>query len=197
MIIHALLIAANVAAAEPAPKPAAKPKDAAPKSAKPEDLSVALAKLRRAHEGRMRETVMDGGAEELRDAISSGERGLANRLPGMAADPFHACRALEDCKKAPVVQHVEDQVLTDAAFMKLARPWFALQEKRGKAVQLTVDPGAGVKLELEDLPAFPVVMISATPTPTGGFDVSIENGEKAAKAFAEARAAALAAPKQP
>jgi hypothetical protein len=184
-IIFTLLIAANVAAAaETAPKP---------KPAKPEDLSIALAKLRRAHEGRMRETVMDGGAEELRDAISSGERRLANRLPGMARDPFHVCRKLEECKRAPVVMHVEDQILTDAAFMALARPWFALQEKRGKAVHLTVDPGAGVKLELEDFPAFPAVTLSAEPTPTGGFDVSIENGEKAAKAFAEARAAALAA----
>jgi hypothetical protein len=185
MILSTLILAAGTAFAQPAPKP---------KSASAEDLAVALAKLRRGQEDQVRASIM-GGAEELRDAVAveSGpaKKTLMNRLPGMSQDPFHICRALKDCKEAPLTLHVEDQNLADDAFLALARPWFKLQEARGKAIKLSVDRGTGVKLELEDLPGLAEVTLTASPTPTGGFDVAVEDGEKAAKAYAAARAAAL------
>ncbi len=184
MIISALLLAAGTAVAAPQPK------------STPEDLAVALAGLRRGREAVMRASVM-GGAEELRDAVSAesghAKKALMNRLPGMAEDPFHICRRLKDCKEAPVSLHVEDQALADDAFLALARPWYALQEARGKAIKLTVDPGAGVTLELEDFPGLGAVTLSASPAPTGGFDVAVENGAQAAKAFSAARAAVVPA----
>jgi len=88
---------------------------------------------------------------------------------------------------------VEDHALADDAFLALARPWFELQKARGKAVRLTVDEGAGVRLELEDMPRWPVVTLTAAPTPTGGFDVTLEDGADAARVFAAERAAVLAA----
>lgn len=184
MILPTLLLAAGTAFAAPAPQP----------KSTPEDLAVALAKLRRGREAQMRSAVM-GGAEELRDAVSAesghAKKALMNRLPGMAEDPFHICRKLKDCKEAPVSLHVEDQTLADDAFLALARPWYALQEARGKSVKVSVDPGTGVKLELEDLPGLESVTLSATPAPTGGFDVVIDNAKEAAKAFSAARAAVL------
>lgn len=185
MILATLLLATGTAFAAPAPQP----------KSSPEDLAVALAKLRKGREAQMRASIMGGGAEELRDSVAaqSGaeKKALMNRLPGMAPDPFGICRKLKDCKEAPVSLHVEDQTLADDAFLALARPWYALQEARGKSIKVSVDPGTGVKLELEDVPGLSSVQMSATPAPTGGFDIAVENAKEAAKAFTAARAAVL------
>jgi len=187
MILSVLLLAAGTALAEPSTGTAVK--------APEESLRVMLADLRRKHNWQVREAVLGGAAEELRDAVASGDGAakerLAARLPGMAKDPFGICRDLETCREAPASLHVEDPVLLDDAFMALARPWFKLQKARGKAVTVTVDPGTGVRLTLEAFPKAPVVTLSAEPTPTGGFDVTIEEGPEAAKAFAAERAAVL------
>ena len=82
-------------------------------------------------------------------------------------------------------------MLIDDALLALSRPWFKLQQARGKAVTLTVDPGIGVRLELEDLPQRPAVTLTASPTPTGGFDVTLDEGPEAAQAYATERAAVL------
>jgi len=190
MALPILLLAATVAfAAEPA-------KTVRPSSE--ETLAVMLSKLRQGHAREMRQSVM-GGAEELRDAVAaappSARKLLAGRLPGVSEEPFDLCRDLARCPQAPLSLHVEDDALADDAFLALARPWIKLQEARGKAVQLTIDPGAGVQLALEDLPAFPVVTLAASPAPTGGFDVAVEDGPRAAKAYAAARAALLGAKK--
>ena len=87
--------------------------------------------------------------------------------------------------------HVEDGTLIDDALVALARPWFKLQKARGKVVKLTVDPGVGVRLDLEDFPRHPVVRLAASPTETGGFDVSLDEGSKAAQAYAAERAVVL------
>lgn len=194
VILTALLVAGTAFAGAPA-KPVKAPKPAKPViSPAEETLAVGLAKLRRKHDSSVREAVL-GGAEELRDAVSSGpdadRKRLAGRLPGMAQDPFAICRDLTLCREAPPSLHIEDHALADDAFRALARPWIRLQEARGKAVKVVVDPGQGVRLELEDLPRWPVVSLSAAPTPTGGFDVLVEDGAEAAKAFAAERAAVL------
>lgn len=160
-----------------------------------ETLRVMLADLRRKHNWEVREAVLGGAAEELRDAVASGDGAakerFAGRLPGMAKDPFGICRDLEACREAPLSLHVEDPVIIDDAFLALARPWFKLQKARGKAVAVTVDPGTGVQIKLEGFPGMPAVTLAAAPAPTGGFDVTIEEGPEAAQAFAAERAAVL------
>jgi hypothetical protein len=186
MIVSVLLLAAGTAFAAPAPKAVAPHSE--------ETLRVMLSKLRQNHNWEMRKAVL-GSAEELRDAVASGEGAakarLAARLPGMAKDPFGICRDLAGCPEAPLSLHVEDAYLIDDAFLALARPWFKLQKARGKAVTVAVDPGAGVRLTLEDFPQRPVVTLEASPTPTGGFDVAMDEGPAAAKAYAAERAAIL------
>lgn len=186
MIFSVLLLAAGTAVAAPSPK-------AAPRHTE-ETLRVKLFNLRRNHEGEVRHAVI-GAAEELRDAVAAGEGAakeqFADRLPGMAKDPFGICRDLRGCPEAPTSLHVEDSALVDDAFLALARPWFKLQKERGKAVTVDVDPGTGVVLKLEDFAARPVVALEATPTPTGGFDVTMDDGIAAAKAYAAERSALL------
>ena len=187
MILALLLLAAGTAFAEPSTGTVAR--------APEENLRVLLANLRQKRTWQVREAVLGGAAEELRDAVASGDGAakarLAGRLPGMARDPFGICRDLEGCREAPASFHVEDPILLDDAFMALARPWFKLQKARGKAVAVTVDPGTGVQLKLEGFPKRPVVTLSALPTPTGGFDVEVEEGAEAARDFAAERAAVL------
>ena len=179
LVVSAVFLSATAMAAVPATE---------------ETLRVMLAKLRQNHVAQMRQSIF-GGAEDLRDAVSaskgSAKEKLANRLPGMAMDPFNVCRDLRSCREAPQSMHVEDNALIDDAFVALARPWFKLQKARGKTVLLTVDPGIGVRLDLQDMPNQPFVALTATPTETGGFDVSLEEGPKAALAFAAERALVL------
>ncbi|MBI2386554.1 MAG: hypothetical protein HYV14_11130 [Elusimicrobia bacterium] len=186
MILGVLLLAAGTACADASTSTAAR--------APEETLRVMLADLRRERAWEVRKAVL-GSAEELRDAVAAGEGAskerLADRLPGMAKDPFGICRDLVGCREAPASLHVEDPVLLDDAFMALARPWFKLQKARGKAVTVSVDPGAGVQLKLEDFPRRPVVTLSALPAPTGGFDVAVDEGDEAARDFAAERAAVL------
>lgn len=188
MILQVMLLAAGAALAEPPAKPVVPSAE--------EALAQGLSKLRSAREAQTRAAVFGGGAEDLRDAVAavSGHerKRLAARLPGMAEDPFDICRDLAECREAPSSLHVDEHLLTDDAFLALARPWIKLQEARGKAVTVTVDPGAGVRLDLSDLPSRPSVTLAATPTPTGGFDVVVEDGPEAVKAFAAERAALLA-----
>jgi hypothetical protein len=192
MILSVLLLATGTAFAAPAPKLTAAKAE--------ETLRVSLQKLRQSKIKEMQQN-MFSGAEELRDAVSSGsgevKKKLANRLPGMAKDPFDICRDLTGCREAPQSLHVEDGALIDDALVALARPWLKLQEARGKDIGVVVDPGAGVQLKLEDFPARPVVTLTAEPTPTGGFDVSLEDGAASAKAYAAARAALLKDAPQP
>ncbi|MDP3541753.1 MAG: hypothetical protein Q8T11_04710 [Elusimicrobiota bacterium] len=187
MALQILLLAAGVAFAAPAPAP--KPK--APQRSAEDVLSAGLSRLRQKRSLEMRRAVL-GGAEELRDAVAAGSgperKRLAARLPGMAEEPYDICRDLERCREAPRSLHVEEHFLADDAFRALARPWIKLQEARGKAVKVIVDPGSGVRLELEDLPRWPVVTLSAEPAPTGGFDVVVEDGAEASRAFAVERA---------
>jgi hypothetical protein len=186
MILSVLLLAAGTAFAEPAPKVVARHSE--------ETLAVMLFKLRQKHTWEVRRAVL-GAAEELRDAVAasagSSKEKFADRLPGMAKDPFGICRDLVRCPEAPLSFHVEDAAIIDDAILALARPWFKLQNARGKAVTVTVDPGVGVRLDLEGLPQRPAVTFSAMPTSTGGFDVTLDEGAEAAKAYAAERAAVL------
>ncbi|MFI5345653.1 MAG: hypothetical protein ACHQ51_04685 [Elusimicrobiota bacterium] len=189
MGLQILLLAAGVAFAGPSAKPA-------PLSPVEETLAGKLSQLRQERVLETRQAVL-GGAEDLRDAVASGagsvKKQLADRFPGMSQEPFDLCRDLARCREAPQSLHVDEDFLTDDAFLALARPWIKLQEARGKAVKLTVDPGLGVRLELEDMPALPVVTLTATPTPTGGFDVAVEDAPDAARVFAAARGSILGA----
>ena len=189
MILPLLLLATGAAFAAPAPP--AKPSHRSPE----ETLAVMLSKLRQEHAVEMRKGVL-GGAEELRDAVAAdtgaGRKKLADRLPGMSAEPYNLCRTLAACKEAPVSLHVQEDALADDAFLALARPWIKLQEARGKTVKVTVDPGTGVRLELEDMPRWPVVTLAAVPAPTGGLDIEVEDGAGAASAYASERNALLA-----
>jgi len=191
MILPLLLLATGAAFAAPAPP--AKP------SSPEETLAVMLSKLRQEHAVEMRKGVL-GGAEELRDAVAAdagpGRKKLADRLPGMSPEPYNLCRTLAACKEAPISLHVQETALADDAFLALARPWIKLQEARGKTVKVTVDPGTGVRLELEDMPRWPVVTLAAVPAPTGGLDVEVEDGADAAAAYAAERGAHFAK-KQP
>jgi len=183
MSLQFLLLAAGVAFAAPVPASSAE-----------ETLAVMLSKVRQDHALEMRRGVL-GGAEELRDAVAAvtghERKVLAGRLPGMSEEPYDLCRTLARCPEAPLSLHVEEGALTDDAIRALARPWIKLQEARGKAVKVTVDAGTGVRLELEDMPSCPVVTLTATPAPTGGFDVAVEEGPEAAKAYAARRAELL------
>jgi len=190
MSLHLLLLVAGTAFAGVPARPV--------QSSPEVKLAVLLSSLRQNHASAMRRAVMGGGAEDLRDAVATGSgetrKRLAGRLPGMAPEPFNICRTLAACPTAPLSLHAEDS-LTDSAFQALARPWIKLQEARGKKVVVKLDPGAGVVLELEDMPAWPVVILAAEPAPTGGFDIAVENGPEAAKAYAAAREAVLPAQK--
>src|SRR5690348_10029964 len=108
MVLNALLLAAGVAFA------ASTPKAAAPHSE--ETLRGLLSSLRRDHAAQVRGAVL-GAAEELRDSVASGtgtaKEQLADRLPGMARDPFNICRELVGCREAPQSLHVEDFTLID------------------------------------------------------------------------------------
>lgn len=191
MILSLLLFAAGAAFAGPAPQASGRPPE--------ETLRFMLMDLRQNRAWEVRRAIL-GAAEELRDSVTAGtgtdKERLADRLPGMAKDPFGICRDLLGCPEAPQSLHVEDDALIDDAFVALARPWFKLQAARGKSVTLTVDPGVGVRLTLEDFPRRPIVTLEAAPTPTGGFDVTLEEGPDAAQAYAAERAAVLQRAKQ-
>lgn len=191
MTMHLLVLAAGLAfAGEPAKKPVPQAIPRPPE----ETLRVLLSGLRGRRAQETREAII-GAADDLRDSVAAGEGStkarLADRLPGMARDPFGICRDLAGCKAAPQSLHVEDDALIDDAFMALARPWFKLQEARGKAVKVAIDPGVGVRLTLEDFPGRAAVILAAAPTPTGGFDLVVDDGPAAAKDFAAERAAVL------
>jgi hypothetical protein len=159
-----------------------------------EILRGKLAALRRDHDLALRQTMFEGG-DELRDAVTSGagpaKVQLANRLPGMAANPFEICMDLDLCPSAPSSLHVDEPEKIDDAFVALARPWFKLQEARGKAATSLVEHGVGVQLNLQDFPEQPVLTLTATPAETGGFDVSSDASPAAGKAFVVLRSAAL------
>ena len=189
--MHLLVLAAGLAfAGEPAKTPVVKVPSRPPE----ESLRVLLAGLRNDRARETRETII-GAADDLRDSVASGDGStkklLADRLPGMARDPFGICRDLAGCREAPQSLHVEDDALIDDAFVALARPWFKLQEARGKTVKVTIDPGVGVRLTLEDFPGRGAVILTAAPTPTGGFDLAVDDGPAAGKAYAAERAAIL------
>jgi hypothetical protein len=186
MIIGVLLLAAGTAFAAPSPKEAERPPE--------ETLRIMLYNLRQHYVWEVRQVVL-GAADELRDAVAAGtgtaKGQFAERLPGMAKDPFDICRDLQGCPAAPLSLHVEETAVIDEAFVAMARPWFKLQKARGKAVSLTVDPGVGVRLNLEDFPQRPVVTLVATPTPTGGFDITMNEGSEAVQAYAAERSVVL------
>src|SRR5947208_17105027 len=122
MILQALVLAAGLVQAAPAP---ARPPE--------ERLRILLANIQRKHVQAMRTAVI-GSADALRDAVAKesgpAKKGMMNRLPGMAPDPFNVCRDLQGCAEAPLSMHVEDQSLVDDAFIAMARPWFNLQKAR-------------------------------------------------------------------
>jgi hypothetical protein len=186
MILGVLLLVAGTAFAGPPQKSAAE--------APEETLRGMLLKLRNPHDWEVRQEIFSG-AEDLRDAVTSGTGNeklrAAERLPGMAKDPYDLCADIFACTEAPQSLHVESQEKIDEAFLALARPWFNLQKVRGKAVKLVVDHGVGVQLKLEDFAAQPVMTFTAEPALTGGFDVALVDGAAAAKAFAVQRAATL------
>ncbi len=188
MILGVILLVGGTAFASPQPRIADRHSE--------DTLRVMLLKLRRHHAWETREAIM-GSPDDLRDAVNdetgAARQTLADRLPGMSPDPFDICRNLANCPQAPQSLHVEDDTTIDDAFLALARPWFNLQKARGKAVVLTVDPGIGVRLTLEDFPGLPFVTLEASPAPTGGFDVALDDGPEAAKAYAAERAAVLPA----
>ncbi|MBI5239250.1 MAG: hypothetical protein HY926_02150 [Elusimicrobia bacterium] len=163
--------------------------------ASPEErLRVLLTDIQAKHVQEAREAVL-GSADELKDAVANqsgpAKKGMMDRFPGMAADPFNVCRELARCPEAALSMHVEDQKLINDAFIAMARPWFKLQEARGKAVAVAVDAGLGVQLKLEGLPGLESVTLEASPAPTGGFDVSLREGSAAAVVYAAERAALL------
>jgi hypothetical protein len=153
-------------------------------AASPEEvLRAKLGAIRREHLRTDRRAVL-GPSARLRDAVA--ERAAA----GAPRPSVPLCADLEDCRQAPLAVHVEDNALLDEAFVAAARPWLKLQEARGKAVSVAVDPGVGVRLRLEDLPSQPVVTLEAQPSAAdGGFDVVLVEGPAAARAYARERAA--------
>ncbi len=186
MILGVLLLVAGTAFADSPQKKAAEPPE--------EALRGMLLKMRNPHDWQVRQEIFSG-AEDLRDAVTSGAGNeklrAAERLPGMAKDPYDLCQDIFACKEAPQSLHVEDQEKIDEAILALARPWFNLQKTRGKAVEVAVDRGVGVQLKLEDFAAQPVVTFTAEPVSIGGFYVALVDGAAAAKAFAAQRAATL------
>lgn len=186
MVLSLVLFMAATAFAGSPPKSAAQTPE--------EILRGKLSALRHDHDLAVRQTMFEG-AEELRDAVTSGagpaKVRLANRLPGMAPDPLEVCMDLALCPRAPSSLHVDEPEKLDDAFVALARPWFKLQEARGKTVTTVVAHGVGVQLTLQDFPQQPVVTLTASPAETGGFDVSSDASPAAAKAFAAERSAVL------
>jgi hypothetical protein len=186
MILSVLFLVAGTAFAGSPQKNAAEPPE--------ETLRGMLLKIRNPHDWEVRQEIFSG-AEDLRDSVTSGTGNdklrAADRLPGMAKDPYDLCQDIFACTEAPQSLHVERPENIDEAILGLARPWFNLQKTRGKAVEVVVDHGVGVQLKLEDFAAQPVVTFTAEPAPTGGFDVALVDGPAAAKAFAVQRAATL------
>ncbi|HEX4046432.1 MAG TPA: hypothetical protein VH309_01280 [Elusimicrobiota bacterium] len=186
MVLGILLLAAGTAFAGAPQKDIAKTPE--------ETLYDQLLKLRHRHDWEVRQSVFEG-ADDLRDAVTSSagpdKVRLADRLPGMALNPFEICLDLISCPQAPSSLHVDDAEKIDEAFVALARPWIKLQEARGKEVTTVVEHGVGVQLKLEDFPRQPVVTLTAEPAETGGFDVASDAGPAAAKAFVADRAAVL------
>ena len=168
MVLSLLVLIAGTAFA--GPPAASKPIVRTPE----EILRGKLAAVRRDHDTAVRQTMFEGG-EELRDAVTSSAGAakvqLANRLPGMAPNPFEVCMDLDLCPSAPTSLHVDEPEKIDDAFVALARPWLKLQQARGKSVATSVEHGTGVQLTLEDFPQQPVVTLTAEPAETGGFDL--------------------------
>jgi hypothetical protein len=186
MILSVLLLVAGTAFADAPQKNAAEPPE--------ETLRGMLLKIRNPHDWEVRQEIFSG-AEDLRDAVASGTGNeklrAADRLPGMAKEPYSLCQDIFACAELPEFLHVESPEKIDEAILGLARPWFNLQKSRGKAVEVVVDHAVGVQLKLEDFAAQPVVTFTAEPATTGGFDVVVVDGPAAAKAFAAQRAATL------
>jgi hypothetical protein len=186
MVLSVLLLLAGTAFAGVPPKTVGQTPE--------ETLRGQLLKLRHRHDWEVRQSVFEG-AEDLRDAVISSagpaKVQLANRLPGVAQNPFEICLDLYSCPEAPSSLHVDDTEKIDDAFVALARPWIKLQEARKKGVTTVVEHAVGVQLKLEDFPQQPVVTLTAEPAETGGFDVSSDATPAAAKAFAAQRAALL------
>jgi hypothetical protein len=163
-----------------------------------EILRGKLAAVRHDHDMAVHQTMFEGG-DELRDAVTSSagpaKVQLANRLPGMAPNPFEVCMDLDLCPSAPSSLHVDEPEKIDDAFVALARPWLKLQEARGKAVRTNVEHGVGVQLKLDDFAPQPVLTLTAEPAETGGFDVKSDATPEAGKAFVALRSAALSGKK--
>jgi hypothetical protein len=186
MILGVLLLVAGTAFAGSPQKEAAEPPE--------ETLRGMLLKLRNPHDWEVRQEIFSG-AEELRDAVTSGtgdeKLRAADRLPGVAKNPYELCQDVFACTEAPLSLHVEGPDNIDEAILGLARPWFSLQKIRGKAVEVIIDHGVGVQLKLEDFAALPVVTFTVVPAVTGGFDVVLVDDVSTAKAYAVQRAATL------
>jgi hypothetical protein len=186
MILSVLLLVAGTAFADAPQKKAEEPPE--------EILRGKLLQMRNPHDWAVNQAIF-GGAEDLRDAVTSakGDEKLraAERLPGMAQAPDDVCWDILACKTPPQSLHVEGPEEIDEAIMALSRPWFTLQKMRGKSVEVVVDHGVGVQLKFEDFAAQPMVTFTAEPVETGGFDVVLVDGAAAAKAFAAQRAATL------
>lgn len=144
---------------------------------------------------------------DLKDAVASpaaGLRGdiakaegrerqkLADRLPGMSADPFNSCRALETCR-ARTSFHVESEGLVSDAVAGLVRPWIIVEKARSSALSFEPAKDAGDKILDLTVPTAPAagLAVRVAPVASGGFDVWLTGKADPAELFKKERAAAL------
>lgn len=130
---------------------------------------------------------------EIRDDILRAQgaqrQQLAERLPGMAAEPFDFCRDLEHCTRARTSFHVDDESLVRDAVAAVVRPWIILEKARGDALAFEPVEGAGDKildLKLKSLPNA-ALGVHVEPVSTGGYDVWLTGSSNPGDLFRHAR----------
>ncbi|MBI4387246.1 MAG: hypothetical protein HY551_07675 [Elusimicrobia bacterium] len=146
----------------------------------------------------LRDAPGPANVQSLKERIEQAEpierRMLLERLPGMRAAAFDACRSLSTCARAPSLLHVENPSLVDDAVVALIRPWMILQNARGKELRIVSSAGAGeqlVRLKLGGLEKA-VLEVHASPTPMGGVNVWLYGRPDPSALFDQERRALLA-----
>jgi 3-hydroxyacyl-CoA dehydrogenase/enoyl-CoA hydratase/3-hydroxybutyryl-CoA epimerase/enoyl-CoA isomerase len=128
----------------------------------------------------------DGFAELVLDLKNDSVNKLSGPVLAELAEAVDALAAAEGLKGV-LVTSAKDVFVVGADITEFLG-YFDKPEEELVAWTMKVH---GTFSKLEDLPCRPVVSFTAEPTPTGGFDVALDEGPEAAKAFAAEREAVL------
>jgi hypothetical protein len=132
--------------------------------------------------------------EDILRADGSKRQRLADRLPGMAPEPFDICRNLEQCTQARTSFHVDEESMVRDAVAALVRPWIILEKARGNALDFAPAQGGEkiLDLKVKSLPDA-ALSVHVEAVSTGGYDVWLTGSSNPGDLFRHSRDAVLAA----